>query len=117
MADDMRSLLSDADAAALRGELGAWLFDNMRAAIGERADGWVDDDVAFVSPWGFDVGDIAVPVLLWQGGQDRFVPPSHGAWLAKRIPEVDARLLADDGHLTLLERHVPTTHDWLLEHF
>jgi pimeloyl-ACP methyl ester carboxylesterase len=117
MADNMRSLLSDVDAAALEGDLGAWLFDNMRAAIGERVDGWVDDDVAFVSPWGFDVADIAVPVLLWQGGEDRFVPPSHGAWLAERIPGVDARVLAGDGHLALIERHVPTTHDWLLNQF
>jgi pimeloyl-ACP methyl ester carboxylesterase len=117
MTEGLRSLLSEVDAGALDGPLGAWLFDNIRAAIGERTDGWVDDDVAFVGPWGFDVADIAVPVLLWQGEQDRFVPPSHGAWLSERIPGADARLRPDDGHLTLLERHVGDTHAWLREHF
>jgi pimeloyl-ACP methyl ester carboxylesterase len=117
MADGMRSLLTDVDVAVLDGPLGAWLFDNVRAAVGERADGWVDDDVAFVAPWGFEVGAIGVPALLWQGGEDRFVPPSHGAWLAERIPGVDARLVDDDGHLTLLRDRVGETHDWLREHF
>jgi pimeloyl-ACP methyl ester carboxylesterase len=117
MSEGLRSLLSDVDAAALDGDLGAWLFDNMRAAIGAHTDGWVDDDVAFVSPWGFDVADVAVPALLWQGREDRFVPPSHGAWLAERIPGVDSRLRDDDGHLTLLEHRVGDTHAWLAERF
>jgi pimeloyl-ACP methyl ester carboxylesterase len=117
LAESMRSLLSDVDAAALDDALGAWVFDNMRAAIGGSPDGWVDDDVAFVKPWGFDVADIAVPALLWQGEQDRFVPPSHGAWLAEHIPGVEAHLSPDDGHLTLLESRVAETHAWLLAHY
>ena len=57
-----------------------------------------------------------MPVLLLQGEQDRFVPPSHGRWLAERIPGVDARLLDGDGHLTLIEHRVTEVHGWLLEH-
>jgi alpha-beta hydrolase superfamily lysophospholipase len=30
-----------------------------------------------VVPWGFDVADIAAPVLLVQGGRDRVVPHAH----------------------------------------
>jgi pimeloyl-ACP methyl ester carboxylesterase len=111
----LRSLLTDVDAAVLTGELGEYLAASMRAAVGAGVDGWRDDDLAFDKPWGFSVADIGIPVQLWHGEQDLFVPFAHGRWLAARIPNVDARLNADDGHLTLLQRRVPEVHAWLLE--
>jgi pimeloyl-ACP methyl ester carboxylesterase len=79
-------------------------------------DGWIDDDFAFVEPWGFQVEDIARPVLLLHGEDDRFVPVSHGHWLAARIPGVEARIDGADGHLTLFERRMREVNAWLLSH-
>ena len=69
-----------------------------------------------VRQWGFDLADITIPVLLPHGRQDMFVPFGHGEWLAAHIPDVEARLLDDDGHLTLLQNRVPEMHAWLSEH-
>jgi len=110
-----QTLLGPSDREVATGVLAAFLLDHIRAGIGPSGDGWIDDDRAFVAPWGFDLASIRVPVQLWQGEQDHFVPYGHGVWLAGRIPGVDARLTAEDGHLTLAERRVPEVHAWLLE--
>ncbi len=118
--DDLRtqwaSLLTPVDAAVATADLAAFLLANVNEALAPGVDGWVDDDLAFVAPWGFDVADIGIPVLLLHGEHDRFVPQSHGRWLAERIPGVEARLSGEDGHLTLIEHRVGEVHAWLLEH-
>jgi len=108
------SLLGPADRAVATGDLAASLLEHARAGVQGGVDGWVDDELAFVEPWGFDFEAIRVPVLLWQGEQDRFVPRGHGVWLAERIPRAEARITPEDGHLTLIER-VPEIHGWLLD--
>jgi pimeloyl-ACP methyl ester carboxylesterase len=57
-----------------------------------------------------------VPVLLLHGRHDQFVPQAHGAWLAGQIPGVEARLLDDDGHLTLSVNRIGDVHAWLAAH-
>jgi pimeloyl-ACP methyl ester carboxylesterase len=65
-------------------------------------DGWLDDDLAFTAPWGFDLGAVAVPTYLWQGGEDLMVPFAHGEWLRDRIPGVTPHLEHGQGHLEVL---------------
>jgi pimeloyl-ACP methyl ester carboxylesterase len=115
LVEQWQTLLGPADREVATGTFAAELLDHMRAGIGPGGDGWLDDDLVFVKPWGFDLAAIRVPVLLWHGEQDRFVPFGHGVWLAERIPGVEARLTADDGHLTLAQRRIPDVHAWLLE--
>jgi pimeloyl-ACP methyl ester carboxylesterase len=110
-----QTLLGPADREVATGEFAASLLDHIRAGIEPGVEGWLDDDRAFADPWGFDLDGIRVPVLLWHGEQDKFVPFAHGVWLAERIPGVDARLSSEDGHLTLFQRRIPEVHAWLLE--
>jgi pimeloyl-ACP methyl ester carboxylesterase len=109
-----RSVLSPIDAAAFTEDFAGFILSSMREGLAERRDGWVDDDIALVTPWGFDLGQIKIPVLLWHGKHDQSVPFAHGEWLARHIPNVDARLSADDGHLTLALRRISEVHTWLL---
>jgi pimeloyl-ACP methyl ester carboxylesterase len=109
------TLLSPVDAEVATAELADYLVANVQAGLASGVEGWVEDDLAFAEPWGFDLDAITVPVLVWQGEEDRFVPPSHGRWLAEHVPGVDARISPEDGHLTLAEHRVPQVHAWLLE--
>jgi len=105
-------LCSPTDAATLR-QIAGWLTAQMAAALEPGAVGWVDDDLAFTAPWGFDLAAIRTPVALWQGGEDRFVPASHGRWLAARVPGADAHLLPAEGHLSLWLSERDATFAWL----
>ena len=61
--------------------------------------GWVDDDLAFTRPWGFDVASITVPVLVSYGLTDVLVPPGHGRWLADNVPGCVVQIEDDAGHM------------------
>ena len=115
LAEAWRSLLGPADVDVLTGDLAAFLLESMRAGLEPGYEGWLDDDIVFVWPWGFELAAIRVPVLHWHGVQDRFVPVSHAEWLATQIPGVESRITPEDGHLTLLEHRIPEVHAWLLE--
>ena len=61
--------------------------------------GWVDDDLAILKPWGFDVGTISVPVLVRYGLTDVLVPPAHGDWIAASVPGCLVEIETSAGHL------------------
>jgi pimeloyl-ACP methyl ester carboxylesterase len=95
------SLISDVDARSVTGAFGEYLAGSYRGAFRDGPWGWYDDDLAFVGDWGFDVADIDVPVSVWQGREDLFVPITHGEWLAAHIPSARAHLRPEHGHLSL----------------
>ena len=108
------TLLGPSDRELVSSELATFMLEHLRAGIADGVDGWLEDEAAFVAPWGFEVASISAPVFVWQGAQDRMVPPDHGRWLADHIPGAEFRFTAEDGHLTLINR-VPGIHAWLLE--
>ena len=65
--------------------------------------GWIDDALAFCSPWGFDPATVTVPVLLWHGANDVFSPASHARWLADRIPSATVVVQAGAAHFGALD--------------
>ncbi len=102
VAASLAGLVSDVDRDALTGELADMMARSRRLAAAEGVEGWLDDDLAFAKPWGFDVGVIEVPVAVWQGRHDRMVPFAHGEWLHSHIAASRSRLLEDEGHISLL---------------
>ena len=76
--------------------------------------GWVDDDLAFLRPWGFDVRDVSIPVLVEYGVTDVLVPAAHGEWLAANVPGCVVKLDDDAGHLgSDPEREIAENVEWL----
>jgi pimeloyl-ACP methyl ester carboxylesterase len=93
--------IPDVDRAALTGQLGVFLAENIREAYRNGIWGLFDDDIAFTREWGFDLSQIKVPVTVWQGAKDCMVPFAHGQWLAHNIPHAQAQLLPQHGHLSI----------------
>lgn len=111
------TLLSPVDAAAFTPELSNHFYRSSQEGLAPGVEGWWDDGLSTLQRWGFELGSIRVPVQLWHGRHDGFVPFQHGEWLAAQIPGVEAHLTDEDGHLTLLQDRVPDVHAWLLERF
>jgi pimeloyl-ACP methyl ester carboxylesterase len=110
LAATISDLLCEADGAALREHFGeAFLAGGRRAAL-TGVEGLRDDELAFVGPWGFLVEDVAVPVSVWHGTEDRMVPVSHARWIAAHAPEATVEILDGEGHLSI----VPLVLDRLL---
>jgi pimeloyl-ACP methyl ester carboxylesterase len=61
--------------------------------------GWVDDDLCFLQPWGFDIAEIRVPTRVIYGATDVLVPRGHGEWLARNVPEAEVIIEEDHGHI------------------
>ncbi|QDY76057.1 alpha/beta fold hydrolase [Streptomyces qinzhouensis] len=113
--NDLRSELPDSDRAVVADAgVRSMLLRNYQEALRMSAWGWIDDALAFSSPWGFDPADIDCPVLLWHGEQDVFSPVGHSRWLAERIPGVTAVLEPAAAHFDALHA-LPGILTWLTE--
>lgn len=97
----MSSLLPEVDRAVITERTGEDLARNFREAVRVSGDGWVEDDLAFVQAWGFDLDEITVPTFVWQGSLDLMVPFAHGQWLSTHVPGAVAHLLEGEGHLSI----------------
>jgi len=108
------SLAPPVDRAVLTGEMAETMAESLHRAGVQGFVGWVGDDLTHIRPWGFSVGDITVPVAVWQGTADMMVPFAHAEWLVAHIPGVRAHLEEGEGHLSLLKQ-MPRILDDLLE--
>jgi pimeloyl-ACP methyl ester carboxylesterase len=104
----MSTLLPGIDRAVLDEDFGRFMVANMIGCTLTGADGWIDDALSAVRPWGFSVEEIDGPVFLWHGDSDLMVPFGHGVWLANNIPQVTEHLMLREGHLSLSAHHAKT---------
>ncbi|MGH2914355.1 MAG: alpha/beta fold hydrolase [Solirubrobacteraceae bacterium] len=108
------TLLSKTDAAVLTGKFAEWLLRAEQNGLEPGDDGWWDDGAAHLSPWGFQPESVNVPVKVWHGRQDQFVPIQHGQWLVDHIAGAASALSDTDGHLTLVTEKIGEVHEWLI---
>ncbi|MHA3702289.1 alpha/beta fold hydrolase [Jatrophihabitans sp. YIM 134969] len=94
-------LVDAPDLAVLTGGYAEHVAASFRESVSSGVDGWADDDLAFTTPWGFELTDVTVPVAVWQGSEDRMVPYAHGQWLAEHLPDARVHLLPGEGHLSV----------------
>jgi pimeloyl-ACP methyl ester carboxylesterase len=97
----LASLLPEVDKAVLSDEFGEDMASSFHEALRTGVDGWLDDDLAFVNHWGFDLDEVSVPTMIWQGSSDLMVPFSHGRWLAATVPGASVHLEQGEGHLSV----------------
>jgi pimeloyl-ACP methyl ester carboxylesterase len=97
----MSSLLSKVDRAVLTDDFAEDMASSFHEGLSNGIDGWLDDDLAFTRPWGFDLADIRKPVTLWQGSADLMTPFAHGQWLASQLRGASIHLEQDEGHLSI----------------
>jgi len=122
VAQALGGLVIAADQAVLTGEFADYVAAGLRASMNTGIAGWRDDDLAFVSDWGFSLdpaldhrGTPVAPVAIWQGDQDKMVPFAHGQWLAANVPGARAHLLPGEGHLSLTVSSLDRILDDLLD--
>jgi pimeloyl-ACP methyl ester carboxylesterase len=116
-AEDWSAGKSEGDRTELHGEFGVWLYRAVRAGLAPGDEGWTSDDIAiFRSPWGCDPASISIPVKVWHGQDDQFVPIEHGRWLAEKIPGASAELRDGDGHLNVAANRIGEVHEWLSQY-
>jgi pimeloyl-ACP methyl ester carboxylesterase len=112
LGDDRK--LDDADRAVLsRPDMAALTRETTKDLVVGGVWGWVDDDLAFVHQWGFDVSEIAVPVRVTYGQRDVLVPAAHGAWLGRNIPGATVIVDPSAGHMSDLNSVAEATR-WLV---
>jgi pimeloyl-ACP methyl ester carboxylesterase len=104
--DEDRSILGKSEYAALITEVTGEQCVN---GVG----GWVDDDLAFIRPWGFSVAAIRVPTAVWWNAGDVIIPPGHGEWIARSVPGAEVYVGAG-GHQGDPGEDLKTLMRWLL---
>jgi pimeloyl-ACP methyl ester carboxylesterase len=100
--DVFDSVLSPVDRQLMQsGRFDAYIQADKREALGRGIYGWLDDGLACVAPWGFELTAIETPVLLLQGGEDLMVPPAHARAMAAVLPSATLEFHPEEGHMTL----------------
>lgn len=98
------SSFTEADWAAL-GDRWSGIGADAQAASAAGSDaGEIDDDLAFVRPWGAPLDRITCPVTLFQATADRIIPAHHVERLSALLPAAAVQLVEGSGHVAILDQ-------------
>ena len=78
-------------------------------------DGDFTETQLYSRPWGFRLTEITVPVSLWYGEVDNFVPPTMGHYHASQIPNSRLHLVPDGGHFSTINNYSDVIFSELLD--
>lgn len=71
-------------------------------------DGVVQEWKLYVADWGFDIRQIQQPISLWYGDKDKMAPKYRAFYYHEQLPHSKLQLLKDEGHFSLIRRHLAT---------
>lgn len=98
---------TDDDLTALSGTWSAIGQDAQAATAAGSDHGEIDDDLAFVAPWGVDLATITARCTVFHGTGDRIVPVHHAERLGRLVPSAELRVLPGSGHVAVLDEVGP----------
>lgn len=74
------------------------LAESFLAAMRGGARPMVEDYLVCCRPWGFEPAEVAGPVQIWHGMQDKLVPVATALRLASELPNAEVSIDLDQGH-------------------
>jgi pimeloyl-ACP methyl ester carboxylesterase len=75
------------------------LVESLTEAFVNGPVGWFDDSWALSNPWGFELGEVPVPVRMWYGEADRNVPLKAVQKMAEQLKVDSLEIIPGAGHL------------------
>jgi pimeloyl-ACP methyl ester carboxylesterase len=97
------AMLTTPDRAALaKPEVGRRFVASMAEAYRQGTAAAMGEARLIAQPRPYRLEDIRVPVHVFQGHCDRHVPEAMGDYLARTIPNAQAHVFSDEGHLSIV---------------
>ncbi|TRZ72852.1 MAG: alpha/beta hydrolase [Streptomycetaceae bacterium] len=75
---------------------------SLRDALRVGVIGYAEDEYAFLRNWGFEVKDVRVPVVIWQGLDDLSVSPHMARWFNENLCNPTLELLEGQHHGSIM---------------
>jgi pimeloyl-ACP methyl ester carboxylesterase len=112
----MDSSLCEADRKLLQNpEMAAFFQDDVIEAFAQGVRGPADEAILLYKDWGFELGEINVPVHIIHGEDKKFAPLTFGMYLDKTLPNSTLKTYSEQGHLFLITTF-DEIFDWIAHH-
>jgi pimeloyl-ACP methyl ester carboxylesterase len=85
-------------------ELRGLMIANSAELYRQGGRGMYDEALVLARPWGFQLSELRVPVLVWHGERDDTVPLAMADYLARAIPAAQVSIHREEGHHLLYRR-------------